>query len=158
KGTSPQFGRVTAVALEEDADGLVLVGDVELHDAMASAYREGFFTKWSIGAKRRPQDQKRYLHHLAFLGATPPAVTRLKTLKDLGAVELADGEELDLFTFSDPNPEPAMAAKPKDPQDPKAQTPDPAAPAKPEPADDPKPEPKEKAGDVEMSDEAKSLR
>jgi len=74
----PAFGWVTSLNFDEQAG--VLYGDVELSDLLADAYEQGLYQKWSIGIRRRASDGKRYLHHLAFLGAVPPKIKDLRIL------------------------------------------------------------------------------
>ncbi len=68
----PAFGKVTAVDFSGKTG--TLRGVVELSDLLADAAAQGLYPSWSIGAPRRAADGKRTLHHLAFLGAVPPAV------------------------------------------------------------------------------------
>lgn len=96
RDTFPRFGSVTAV-LWQDAARLLL-GDIELNDLLAEAWDNKLYTKWSIGS-RLQSDGRRYLHHLAILGAVPPAVKGLKL------VNLSDAAQLDIWTFSDPGSE-----------------------------------------------------
>ncbi len=93
----PAFGQVTSVSLNEENGQPVLEGDIEIHQLLADAVEEGFYKKWSIGAPKRASDGKRYLHHLAFLGAVPPKVPGLKEL----AVNLADCPTEAIFNFGD---------------------------------------------------------
>lgn len=75
----PQFGNVLTVQLETDPDGAggTLVGDVELQGVLAEAVDSGFYPGWSVSIPPRASDGRRYLHHLAFLGATPPKIRDL---------------------------------------------------------------------------------
>jgi HAMP domain-containing protein len=111
---APAFGRVKSVELDDN--GLVLSGDVEFHPALKDAFDQGLYTKWSIGAPKRPSDGKRYLHHVAMLGAVPPAIKGLRTLSELGVVELADrdGTEFEFSTASNPT-DPTDTTMAKDP-------------------------------------------
>lgn len=93
----PAFGKVTSVALEQQDGSPVLTGEIELTQLLADAVDEGFFQSWSIGAPKRGADGKRYLHHLAVLGATPPKVPGLKEL----AINMSDCPATDLWTFGD---------------------------------------------------------
>lgn len=86
----PAFGHVTSL----EASGDTLYGEVELTDPLQEAYSEGYYRSWSLGARRRPQDKKLYLHHLAFLGAHPPAI------KGLEVVSMAD-DDLVRWDFAD---------------------------------------------------------
>ena len=81
----PSFGNVVLLNLEESEDGqsATLSGDVLLHSVLAEAIEQGFYDGWSISIPRRGSDSKRYLHHLAFLGAVPPKIRDLRILKEL---------------------------------------------------------------------------
>lgn len=92
----PAFGKVTSVALEQQDGSPVLTGEIEMNDLFADAWEEGFYQGWSIGAPKGP-DGKRYLHHLAMLGAIPP---KIKGLKELG-IALSDCPTTDIWTFGD---------------------------------------------------------
>lgn len=81
----PAFGWVKSVEVKDDT----LYGDVELLPPLSDAYDQGFYRNWSIGL-RRGDDGKKYLHHLAFLGAVPPAI---KGLKPVGEVAFSDDIE-----------------------------------------------------------------
>ena len=69
------MGNVVAVSWDENAK--VLTGTIEEQDALADAVDQGYFPDCSIGAKRRAQDGRMYLHHLAYLGEEPPAIKDL---------------------------------------------------------------------------------
>lgn len=71
----PRMGNVVAVSWDESAK--VLSGTIEEQDALADAVDQGYFPDCSIGAKRRAQDGRMYLHHLAYLGEEPPAIKDL---------------------------------------------------------------------------------
>ena len=126
---APRFGSVLSVEKVRVRGGDLYAGDVELHDALADAYDEGHFTKWSIQAKKRPSDGKYQLYHLGFLGGTPAAVKRLKVL-DMEGVELADGDDLLTIELADPSspqppdpPAPPVATKTKTDTDKGAEVP-----------------------------------
>jgi len=89
----PAFGWVKS--LRADQDYTLLFGDVELLKPLRDAFEEGYFKKWSVGIRRRPRDGKRYLHHLAFLGAVPPAI------KGLTVIKMSEEGEEEMFVFSD---------------------------------------------------------
>lgn len=80
----------------------VLFGDVELNDPLKSAEAEGFFKKWSAGIRTLADSGKKYLHHLAYLGATPPAIRDLENAFG-NMVNLADAGET--WTFGDDPPQ-----------------------------------------------------
>ncbi len=89
----PAFGKVTRVKYDPKTG--TLSGTTEVSDVLAEAWEAGLYDAWSIGAPRRATDGKRTLHHLAFLGAVPPAVKGLKVLQ---AVNLADVAAEDSIT------------------------------------------------------------
>jgi len=90
----PAFGWVKSVWANEGYT--LLFGDVDLLPPLKDSYEEGYYRKWSVGIYRRPRDGKRYLHHLAFLGAVPPAI------KGLSVIKMAeDGKEGEVFEFAD---------------------------------------------------------
>ena len=103
----PQFGQILTVDLAEDEDA-VLIGDVEFNELAAEAYEEGLYTGWSISLPKRPADGKRYIHHLALLGAMPPKIKGLDILKEMGmvSVDFSETEVSDefFFTKTDLNP------------------------------------------------------
>jgi hypothetical protein len=71
----PRMGNVVAVTWDETSK--VLSGTIEEQDTLADAVDQGYFPDCSIGAKRRAQDGRMYLHHLAYLGEEPPAIKDL---------------------------------------------------------------------------------
>ncbi|MEM4958342.1 MAG: hypothetical protein QXX12_00530 [Nanopusillaceae archaeon] len=95
----PAFGWVRSVKLKGDS----LWGEVELNDLLKSAFEQGLYKKWSVGIRRDSQTGKKYLHHVAFLGAVPPKIKDLKMLQgeviNMGEVNerwyFADEEEED---------------------------------------------------------------
>ena len=89
----PAFGWVKSVWANEDYT--LLFGDVDLLPPLKDSYEEGYYRKWSVGIYRRSRDGKRYLHHLAFLGAVPPAI------KGLSVIKMAEGGEGEVFEFAD---------------------------------------------------------
>lgn len=90
----PRFGSILTVDLTEDDDGGgVLFGDVEMNETLSDAYDQGFYTGWSISLPKRASDGKRYIHHLAFLGAVPPKIRDLKVLDELRKTETVDMSE-----------------------------------------------------------------
>lgn len=91
----PAFGKVVSVSY--DGKNKTLTGVVQLSDLLAEAMAEGLYTQWSIGAPRRAVDGKRFLHHLAFLGAVPAAV---KSLGMLETVNLSDIDPRDEITHT----------------------------------------------------------
>lgn len=73
----PRLGNVIAVRYDPGTQSLE--ADIEEHDVLAAAVDEGLYPDVSIGAKQRASDGKMYLHHLAYLGDTPPAIKDLYT-------------------------------------------------------------------------------
>ena len=101
----PRFGSILTVELTEDPDGEngVLSGDVQMSEILAEAYDQGFYTGWSISLPQRGSDQKRYIHHLAFLGAIPPKIRDLKIiqeLKDTASIDMSDCSSNSIFTYA----------------------------------------------------------
>ena len=92
----PAFGWVKSVAW--DAAKKVLTGDVQLGDMLTDAEAAGLYKKWSVGIRTLADTGKRYLHHLAFLGAIPPKV------KGLNIINMADAQTT--WTFGDDTPPP----------------------------------------------------
>ena len=84
----PKFGNVKSVELLEDGESLS--GEVEMHDELADAVDEKFYDDISVGIQTRKKDGKKYLHHLAFLGAIPPKIRDLKIFSDLPTLCLED--------------------------------------------------------------------
>ncbi len=119
----PSFGNVVALDLEEAEDGInaTLSGDVMLDIVLAEAIDQGFYDGWSISMPKRGSDSKRYLHHLAFLGAVPPKIRDLKILKELrdsgapsfeGDTDFADSFFFHQSDFKDSKPEVAPIEDP----------------------------------------------
>lgn len=101
----PRFGSILSVDLTEDPDGEngVLTGDVSMSDILAEAYEQGFYTGWSISLPQRGSDQKRYIHHLAFLGAMPPKIRDLKVIQELrkeDSIDMSDCHSNSIFTYT----------------------------------------------------------
>lgn len=145
----PSFGNVVALELQESEDGVsaTLSGDVMLDIVLAEAIDQGFYDGWSISMPQRGSDSKRYLHHLAFLGAVPPKIRDLKILKELrdsgapsieGGTDFADSFVFHKSDFAEPGNEPVET-----PADPPADPPadEPAEPPAGGNADDPQPSP-----------------
>lgn len=84
----PKFGNVKSVEIQKDGESLV--GDVEMRDELADAVDEKFYDDISVGIQTRKKDGKRYLHHVAFLGAVPPKIRDLKIFDDLGVALFED--------------------------------------------------------------------
>ncbi|MDR2048922.1 MAG: hypothetical protein LBP69_05660 [Treponema sp.] len=96
----PRYGQVLAVGLAES--GNTLTGRVEFGDAAGAAYTAGEYDGWSVSIPRRGKDGKRYLHHLALLGETPPKIPGLRDLGDglpMASYEYADGDRVEAYSF-----------------------------------------------------------
>jgi len=89
----PAFGWVKKVWTDEDNS--LLLGEVELIPPLKEFFQEGYFRKWSVGIRKRPKDGKHYLHHLAFLGAVPPAI------KGLSVIKMSEEGETEMYEFAD---------------------------------------------------------
>lgn len=76
----PSWGNVNSLMLTEDGDNATLIGDISIKPELADALLSGYYPGWSVSIPARAADGKRYLHHLAFLGAVPPAIRDLKIL------------------------------------------------------------------------------
>lgn len=78
----PSWGNVENIQLNESENGVdaTMVADISVNEALAKAIKSGFYPGWSVSIPSRAADGKRYLHHLAFLGATPPAIRDLKII------------------------------------------------------------------------------
>lgn len=121
----PRFGSILSVELTEDPDGVnaTLLGDVEMSEILAEAYDQGFYTGWSISLPQRGSDSKRYIHHLAFLGAMPPKIRDLKVIQELKkseSIDMSDCHGNSMFTYVNlpgkkpgENMEDAMDGKPE---------------------------------------------
>lgn len=98
----PALGFVTAVSY--DPKTTLFIGEkVELSDLIDQAMEEKLYGNWSVGIRRRKSDGKKYLHHLAILGAVPPKIKDLKIL-DAPVINMsddADTEERWTFKLSD---------------------------------------------------------
>lgn len=85
----PAVGYVKSVRFDPATE--TLIGEeVDLSDALVEAMDQKMYKNWSIGVRRRKSDGKKYLHHLAFLGAVPPKIKDLKILEDVPVVYMAD--------------------------------------------------------------------
>ena len=105
----PKFGDVKKAWLEERGpEDVSLLGDVEVNDLLADAIDAKFYEDMSIGIATRKADGKRYIHHLAFLGAVPPKIRDLRVFGDIGSCYLGDGG-LDGVTEVGPTEAPKVA-------------------------------------------------
>lgn len=110
----PSWGNVDSIMMTEDPNGedATLIGDISIREELAEALKSGYYPGWSVSIPARASDGKRYLHHLAFLGAMPPAIRDLKILGDgtdgmpddaikLDDLTAFDDSVLSYFNFSD---------------------------------------------------------
>ena len=110
----PSWGNVDSIMMTEDPNGedATLIGDISIREELAEALKSGYYPGWSVSIPARASDGKRYLHHLAFLGAMPPAIRDLKILGDgtdgmpddaikLDDLTAFDDSALSYFNFSD---------------------------------------------------------
>lgn len=147
----PSWGNVENLTLEKTEDGnAVLIGDITIRDVLWDAIKNKFYPGWSVSIPTRP-DGKHYLHHLAFLGAVPPAIRNLKII----ATADGDGIAVDkddeafketagaLYTYADFSDGPVELVKEEEkPEDePEGGEPQPEPEPQPQPAPDPKPDP-----------------
>jgi hypothetical protein len=93
----PRYGQALSVDLVEN--GNTLIGEVEFGDAANAAYEAGTYDGWSVSIPRRGKDGKRYLHHLALLGETPPKIPGLREL-ETASYEYADGDSVETYSFA----------------------------------------------------------
>ena len=96
KYEGPRYGKVMSVHLSDN--GNTLVGPVEFSDAANAMYVAGDYDGWSVSIPHRGSDGKRYLHHLALLGETPPKIPGLQEL-DSVSYDYADGDDIKTYSF-----------------------------------------------------------
>jgi hypothetical protein len=92
----PRYGQVLRAGLADE--GNTLIGTVEFGDAANTAFLRGEYNGWSVSIPRRGKDGKRYLHHLALLGDTPPKSPGLQEL-DSVSYDYADGDKVETYSF-----------------------------------------------------------
>lgn len=98
----PSWGNVENIYLKEDGEQAVLIADISVTEALYDAIKDGFYPAWSVSIPERASDGKRYLHHLAFVGATPPKIRDLKfIISSDTAPENAIKVEGEGFAFAD---------------------------------------------------------
>lgn len=95
KDNAPKYGNVWSVGLADG--GKTLTGEVEFSEELDKLYTSGKYDGWSVSLPRRAKDGKAYLHHLAFLGATPP---KIPGLKEIDTFKFADDDKVNAFEFS----------------------------------------------------------
>jgi len=93
----PQFGSILDVFKVKKKQGVELVGDVKLIEAMDKVYEEGAYQGWSVSIPKEAATGKRYLHHLALCGSVPP---KIPGLVEVG-VSYGDKEEKEIFSYED---------------------------------------------------------
>lgn len=91
-GKEPKYGEVKWIELNKD----VLEGEVDLLPEVQPLFDKGMYNKWSSGFKKG--DNGMYFHHLALLGAQPPAIEGLKVVNF--SEDVACDVELE-YNFSD---------------------------------------------------------
>lgn len=96
KYEGPRYGKVLSVALTDN--GNTLVGPVEFSDTANTLYVNGEYDGWSVSIPERGSDGKRYLHHLALLGETPPKIPGLQELESV-SYDYADGDNVKTYSF-----------------------------------------------------------
>ena len=104
---APALGTVDAVWMDKSQSKpgeTALYGSVTFNDLLKEAYEKKLYPTWSIGAPRRKEDGKRYLHHLKMCGAEPAAVKGLKDLTAETGINLSDCSKEDEFIFLSDNP------------------------------------------------------
>ncbi len=91
--SQPADGWINSVSVE----GEILIGEIELSEEMQAAFDAGQYQNWSVGMSYNETEGKWYLHHLAFLGGTPPKI------KGLQVLEMSDKKlgKCRTLTFSD---------------------------------------------------------
>lgn len=103
RGSAPQYGTVSGFGTGPYTNPLNgqattgLFADVEPAPALKDAVDGGFFRQRSVGLSRDPQGRL-YPHHLAVLGATPPAC------KGMPALQFGDDEHVETFAVTDADP------------------------------------------------------
>ncbi len=99
----PALGFITELSYNPKTT--LLVGErIELSDLIDEAFEKKMYGNWSIGVRRRASDGKKYLHHLAVLGAQPPGIKDLRDLTGMPFINMSDDagtEERWTFKLSD---------------------------------------------------------
>lgn len=154
----PSWGNVENLTLEKTDDGnAVLIGDITIRDVLWDAIKNKFYPGWSVSIPTRP-DGKHYLHHLAFLGAVPPAIRNLKII----ATADGDGIAVDkndeafketsgaFYTYADFSDEPVELVKEEEKPEDEPEGGEPKL--DPEPAPQPAADPAPRDGDGKPAD------
>lgn len=85
----PALGFITELSFNPQTT--LLVGEkVELSDLIDDAFKKNMYGNWSVGVRTRKSDGKKYLHHVAVLGAQAPGIKDLKDLTGMSMVNMAD--------------------------------------------------------------------
>ncbi|SNZ07745.1 Phage capsid scaffolding protein (GPO) serine peptidase [Persephonella hydrogeniphila] len=97
KDGDPAYGRVLSLKTVKQINGKTcLAGELKLSNYLQSLMNSGEYDGFSIGVKFDPETNKAYLHHLAVLGAYPPAD---QTAGEPLQLSLSENELKNLTTF-----------------------------------------------------------
>lgn len=115
----PAEGWINEVELQKkDGKNYLIASDIELLEPLKQEYAEGKYKNWSIGISRDYKIEEKekedgtkeitesfskwYLFHLAMLGATLPAIPRLKEIQEqMPAMQIAASKEISgAYVFS----------------------------------------------------------
>lgn len=99
--TAPKFGDVLDL-VPPPPDYDVLKGHVSFLEAADPLYEGGYYDGWSVSIPPKAPDGKKFLHHLAILGAVPP---KIPGLRELAGVDYSDAGAEYTFEFSGKIPE-----------------------------------------------------
>lgn len=154
----PSWGNVENLTLEKtDDDNAVLIGDITIRSVLWDAIKSRFYPGWSVSIPTKP-DGKHYLHHLAFLGAVPPAIRDLKILASADGDKIAVNKDDEafkessgaLYTYADFSDEPVELDEKEENSSPEPE-PEPE-PSEPQPAPEPEDEEEKTTGGHEGED------
>lgn len=107
---APKFGDVLDL-LPPAPDYEILKGHVSFLEAADPLYEGGYYDGWSVSIPPKAPDGKKFLHHLAILGAVPPKVPGLR---ELTGVDYSDAGAEYTFEFSGKIPEEVEEVDPKE--------------------------------------------
>ncbi len=105
-GKEPKYGDVKSLSINGDT----LVDNISLQKEVEALFDKGYYDKWSSGFKRSGNIGT-YFHHLALLGAEPPAIEGLEVIDFSDAsleewsVESGVDDKTQFLIFSDFNNE-----------------------------------------------------
>ena len=109
----PRCGSVKSLSY----NGGVLCGEVVFQDWAQRLYDSNLYPCWSIGGNINAGDGLWHLHHLAMLGAVPPAIDGLK---ELARVQFSNAGKIEYFNVNNVaanqapiTPPPQDAARPE---------------------------------------------